>query len=131
VVEGDEGEGMSQVIPFRKKYRKLHRDLFTTVRPDTGSNYYRVGASYDVYHRGRYLFSATAVRVVKGVRLADVPASVVEGDVDPPNNTPEAFRAMMERMYKENYYRPDFWRGDDTMFQIIWLRRDGTLERWY
>ena len=120
----------NKVIPYRKKYKKLLGKVFTTIRPDTGSSYYRVGEDYDHYHRKNFMFTATLVKQVREVKLKDIPESIIENDVDPPYNTKEAFCELMEKMYQDNYFRPTFWKGLDTLFQILWFKKVYVLSRW-
>lgn len=121
---------MSKTIPFRKKYEKIKFKIFTTIRPETGTNYYADGEVYDIYHRRNFLFKATIVKQHRNIKLKDIPEDIIAGDVDPPHNTREGFYNLMEKMYKDNYYRPDFWKGWDTVFRIIWLRRVDILKKW-
>ena len=121
---------MPKTIPFRKKYKKLLSRIFTTIRPETGTNYYADGEVYDIYHRRNFLFKASIIKQIRDMKLKDIPEEIIIQDVDPPHNTREGFYDLMEKMYKDNYYRPDFWKGWDTPFRIIWLERVAILRKW-
>ena len=121
---------MSKTIPFRKKYKKLINRIFTTIRPETGTDYYTDGEVYEMYHRKNFLFAAMIIKQTKNIKLKDIPTEIIEKDLDPPHNTKEGFFNLMERMYKDNYYRPDFWKGWDTVFRIIWLKHIDELRKW-
>ena len=121
---------MNRVVPYRKKYKKLLGDIFTTIRPETGSSYYTLGGDYDHYHRKFFMFTATLIRQRRRIKLKDIPESIIRNDVDPPHNTKEAFYELMEKMYKDNYFRPTFWKGWDTLFQILWFKKIDILSRW-
>lgn len=120
----------NRVVPYRKKYKKLLGDIFTTIRPETGSSYYVVGGDYDHYHRRNFIFTATLIRQRRRMKLKDIPEDIIINDVDPPHNTKEAFYELMEKMYKDNYFRPTFWKGWDTLFQILWFKKIDILSRW-
>lgn len=119
-----------RIVTYRKLYKKLSRDEFTSVRPYTGSSYYLVKELYDHYYRKRYLFTAPIIRKVAPIKLKDIPEDIIGLDVDPPNNTKDNFYKFMEKMYKDNYFRPHFWQGPDTLFQILWFRPVPVLARW-
>jgi len=121
---------LTKTIPFRKRYEKLSNRIFTTIRPETGTNYYSDGETYDIYHRRNFLFKATIIKHIRNIKLKDIPENVIRNDIDPPYNTKEEFFNLMEKMYKNNYYRPEFWNGWDTVFRIIWMHRVDELRKW-
>jgi hypothetical protein len=121
---------MNRPVTYRKQYRKLSWPQFHTARPYTGSDYYTVGKEYDHYWRKEFLFTGVLVRKVAEVKLKDFSDKFIMEDVDPPNNTRENFYKMMEKMYKENYFRPTFWKGEETVFQQLWFKKIDILARW-
>lgn len=120
----------NKIITYRKLYRKLAWEVFTTIRPFTGSSYYMVGEDYDHYYRKRFLFTGTIIKKIAPMKLKDIPEDIIANDVDPPYNTKEEFYKMMEKFYKDNYFRKNFWKGWDTPFQILWFRKLSILARW-
>jgi len=120
----------NKVVPYRKQYKKLLNMIFTTIRPETGSSYYTKGEDYDHYHRKNFMFTATLINRRRRIKLKDIPEEVIKMMLDPPYNTKEAFYELMEKMYKDNYFRPTFWKGWDTLFQILWFKKIDILSRW-
>lgn len=119
-----------RTVTYRKLYRKLKWPVFTSIRPYTGSGYYAVGELYDHYYRRRFLSTAPIIKKIAPVKLKNVPLRIIEKDVDPPHNTIDGFYTIMEKFYKDNYFRPNFWKERDTQFQILWFQKIPELSAW-
>jgi len=127
-------------IFFSKRWPKLRHPLFTTIRLDKGSNYYRVGVhdSFEVClgsrdKPGKILFSAQLVAVRK-MRIRDITEDLAQFDAGMSKDELFLF-------FKRLYGNKEQWAGKDTKVLLLvfleltrglddWVRRFEALDDW-
>lgn len=86
-------------IPFFKKWLKLKKNTFTTIRLDRGTTWFEEGEVYKAVCKTEYLFSVKIVSIKKIV-YASLTEEIANNDLDPPNNTLTDLRILLQKMYK-------------------------------